>query len=164
MYLILASSLHRPLLIVLANGSTENANQYRLFELEIEVSGGVSPYGFTATGLPTGFSLEVNDDADGADIIGVTSQTGTFSVTIDVTDSDEGNVTNDSVTFDIEVASADANTIEIDVPDVYELTDGTVNELYPSLQFSTTDDAIEDRYTWSVSSGDLPNGMALSSG
>ena len=147
-----------------SDGATENATQYQLFTLDINISGGVPPYETTATGLPSGYSVEIDADGNGASIVGVTSQTGTFSVTVDVSDSNPDGAATDSVTFDIEVAAAAAGTIVIDVPDVFELTDGVVNETYPTIQFSTTDDAIEVRYTWSIGGGALPAGMALSSG
>lgn len=142
--------------------STKTANQFELFELDIVVSGGLSPYGFTATGLPSGYQLVVNDDRDGAKIEGATSVSGTATVTIEVNDSMEGNITTDNVTFDIDVTGVDpATTIIINVQDSFLLPEGTVNQNYTAVPFSTTDDDEEDiQYEWS-SSGNLPSGMQI---
>lgn len=147
------------------SGATVAATQYELFSLEIDIDGGVPVYVLdSATGLPTGFIATIDDDGNGATVEGVTSQTGTFNVTIDIIDSEPGTPASASVSFDIEVAAVAANTIEINVPNVFELTDGTVNDPYPTIQFSTTDDGVEGCYVWSIGTGSVPSGMALSPG
>jgi hypothetical protein len=147
------------------SAATVNATQYEYFELEIDIDGGVPSYVLdSATGLPSNFSASIDDDGNGATIIGVTSDTGTFSVTIEVSDSNPDGAETASVTFDIEVAAVAANTIEINVPDVFELTDGVVDESYSAIQFSTADDSVEACYTWSIDSDDLPPGIAFSEG
>lgn len=147
------------------DGSVHNADQYRLFTLPITVSGGVPPYTFEATGLPAGLEIVPNADSTAATIEGVTSSATPAVVTIDVTDVDEGNITTDQITITINITTVNpATDIVINVPDVYELTDGTVNEVYTTVVFSTTDDAIEDRYNWAISEGEIPDGMGLSSG
>lgn len=145
-----------------ANGSTQTATQYALFELDIDVSGGLSPYQFTATGLPSGFQLIVNEDRTAAIIEGATSDTATATVNVEVTDSLEGGATTSDVTFDIDITPiSTTTTIIIDVQDTFLLPEGTVNEQYTLLPFSTTDDSIEDvQYQWSTS-GNLPNGMLI---
>jgi len=146
-------------------GASFPATQYELFSLEIDIDGGVPVYVLdSAAGLPSGFIATIDDDGNGATVEGVTAETGTFNVTIDVIDSEPGTPATDSISFDIVVAAVAANTIEINVPNVFELTDGVVNEIYPVIQFSTTDDTIEDCYEWSIGTGALPTGMALSPG
>jgi hypothetical protein len=164
LFLNLGTLLAQSVSIDSPDTTTQNATQYELFTLDIVISGGVSPYETSATNLPSGFSVVIDDDGNGASIEGVTAVTGTFTVTVSISDSNPDSAATDDVTFDIDVAAVAADTIEIDVPDVFELTEGTVGETYPTVQFSTTDDAIESCYQWSASSGDLPSGMAVSSG
>lgn len=144
------------------SGTTLNSTQYELFTYDIEVSAGQEPYVYDISTLPSGYSLEVDDDTNDAQIVGVTSSTGTFGITLTVADTAEPpDNTEDTVTFDIVVA-ATTNDLIINVPDVYEVTEGQVNENYTTLQFSTTDDTNEARFEWGVSDDDdLPDGMVV---
>ncbi len=144
------------------SGTTLNSTQYELFTYDIEVSGGQEPYVYDISTLPSGYSLEVDDDTNDAQIVGVASSAGTFGITLNVADTSEPpDNTEDTVTFDIVVA-ATTNDLIINVPDVYEVTDGQVNVSYTTLQFSTTDDTNEARFEWGVSdNNDLPDGMIV---
>ena len=147
-------------------GETFNATEYQVFNQDLDVSGGLTPYTYTATGLPDGLSVDVEEDGTDARIIGSATESGTFNVNLLVEDSTEppGN-TSGTVNFTIEV-TANPQDIVINVPDVFEITEGTVNVAYTSLQFSTDDDVNESRFEWSISGSldGLPSGMALSDG
>ncbi|GEM_PF-1913440 len=144
------------------SGSTINGTQYASFQGNIDVTGGLTPYRYSISGtLPTGLSLDVEDDGTDAQIIGAPSVSGSFNVELIVEDSNEPpNNTSGTVPFTINIG-AYTGDIVINVPDVFEVTDGTVGETYTALQFSTTEDATEGSYTWDIDVDDLPDGMIM---
>lgn len=144
------------------SGSTVTGTQYSLFQKDIDVEDGEAPYSYSISGtLPTGLSLEVAEDRRDADIIGVPTQSGSFTVDLIVFDSAEPpDTTDDTVRFTISI-TAYADDIVINVPDVFEITEGTVDESYGPLQFSTTDDTNEERFVWDIDEDDLPEGLAI---
>ena len=107
--------------------SSVPATQYQFFSLVVDINGGVNPYDVTATGLPNGLIVDIDDDGNGATIVGAASVSGTFNVTINVSDSNPSGAETTSVNFDIVVSPLAANTIEINVPNVFILSDGTVS-------------------------------------
>ena len=145
-------------------GASVPATQYQFLSLVIDIDNGVNPYEVSATGLPSGLMIKLDDDGNGAKIIGSPSVSGTFNITVDASDSNPDGAETDSVNFDINIAPLAANTIEINIPNVFQLTNGTVAVAYPSIQFSTTDDGVESCYTWSIGTGSLPNGIAIDPG
>jgi len=145
-----------------ASGTTITGTQYLLFEQNIELTGDAAPFVFTATGLPDGIGIEVDELEENGRFVGAPSESGTFSVLLTVQDSAEPPDTDsDMVSFTIEITAVGADDIDINVPDVFEITEGTVGEAYPTLQFSTDEDAIEDRFEWNIDEDDLPEGMAI---
>jgi len=146
------------------SGVTRVADQYQFFSMRVNVSGGVNPYEISASNLPNGLIVDLDDDGNGARILGAASVTGTFNVMVNVSDSNPGGAETESVSFDIQVDPLPANTIEINIPNVFELDNGTVGVQYPTIQFSTTDDSVESCYRWVIDSGSLPDGIVLSPG
>lgn len=146
------------------NGSTINATQYKRILETVTISGGVSPYTFVITDLPSGVELIPDDDDAGAVIEGVTTDTTDASVTLQVTDANEGANTTDTIIFTIAITPiSTTTTIIINSPNTYELPEATVNEQYSEITFTTTDGQPDD-YEWTISAGSIPDGMGLSQG
>ena len=86
--------------LTLAAISSQSATVGVAFEVMTSVSGGTTPYGWSATGLPAGLTL------NGGNIIGTPTTAGTSTVTVTVTDSSTPTPQTASQSFSITVAAA----------------------------------------------------------
>ncbi len=115
-------------------------------------TGGITPYSWTISGLPAG--LTSASATPSAIISGITNHVGTFSITATVSDSESTPATM-SVTLSLTMMQAATLMISTTT-----LPNGTVNSPYSQTLAATGG---VTPYTWSVASGTLPAGLALSS-
>lgn len=115
----------------------------------VTATGGTPPYTWSATGLPTGVSINPST----GEISGNPSVNGTFSpVTVTVTDS---TAATDDQTYSIDIAPTGGLIILTS-----SLANGTVGTGYSQTINATGGTG---PYTWSVSGGTLPTGLSLGS-
>ena len=115
-------------------------------------TGGVTPYSWTISGLPAG--LTSASATPSAIISGITDHVGAFSITATVSDAESTPATM-SVTLSLTMMQAATLMISTTM-----LPNGTVNSPYSQTLAATGG---VTPYTWSVASGTLPAGLALSS-
>ncbi len=121
----------------------------------VVASGGVSPFSWTITGLPSG--LTFTSGTPSATISGTTCQVGNFTVKATVTDSESPTVSV-SATFTLTIAPATSLSITTTSP----LPNATLNAAYSTTIAATGGCA---PYKWSLARGSsLPAGLALTSG
>lgn len=123
------------------------------YSQSIAATGGTPPYNWSVTSgsLPPGLSLTASNGA----ITGTPSSGNTFSFTVQVTDTSNATA---SQAFTITVAS---NTPKLTVITTSPLPDGSVGTAYSQTLTATGG---TPAYKWSVTSGALPDGLALDSG
>jgi hypothetical protein len=121
------------------------------YSASVTATGGVTPYTWTATGLPSGLTL--SSGTPSATISGTTDDVGTFSVKLAVTDS-ESPPASASTTLNLDIAQASTLIISTTT-----LPNGTENISY-SQTLSATGGVTP--YTWTLKSGTLPTGLSLS--
>src|SRR5579863_2123070 len=108
----------------------------------LTVTGGTTPYSFSGSGLPGGLSLS----SSGGSISGVPSSSGTFSVSVTVTDAGSNKATTN---FSIIIAKSGTVSVSIS-PGTGALESGQ------TLQFSATVfNSSNQAVTWSTSSGTI---------
>jgi hypothetical protein len=122
------------------------------YSASVTATGGVTPYTWTVTGLPSGLTL--SSATPGATISGTTNIVGTFSVNVTVTDS-ESPIASASATLSLTIAQATAIAIT-----TTSLPNGTENISYS--QALSGSGGVKP-YAWTVASGALPTGLLLSS-
>jgi large repetitive protein len=115
------------------------------FGAALAATGGTTPYKWSATGLPDGVTL---DSGTGA-ISGTPTKSGTFPVSVQVTDQDNQNA---SRSFSVEIAAQ------------VSITTATVGPMVVGTPVSTPLAAAGGKapYSWSVQSGSLPAGISIS--
>src|SRR5215472_2168578 len=120
------------------------------YSATLSVSGGTAPYSWSITSgsLPPGLVISPSGQ-----ISGTPTQTGTFSFTVRVTDSSSP-VQSATANLNIAVAAA-VTPVQITTT---SLPGGQVNSAYAA---SLTASGGIAPYTWSLSSGSLPAGLAL---
>jgi large repetitive protein len=109
--------------------------------------GGTSPYSFSISGLPPG----VESDSQGG-IFGTPTRAGQYNVRVSASDASRGQA---SATFTITIRPGQVEVTTTAAPD------GRVNASY-SLTFGARGGV--PAYTWGISGGSLPAGLAVSSG
>ena len=120
------------------------------YDQTLEPVGGIGPYSWSvkAGALPQGMNLDPSGRLDG-----YPTDSGSFPLTFQVTDSATPVPVVASVTVTLIVAAAPALAIAGTAPDV-----GTVGQYYPGNLTATGG---VGPYTWSVSAGALPPGVGL---
>lgn len=115
------------------------------YESVLQAAGGTEPYQWEASGLPDGLAI---DSQTGA-ITGTPEQTGTFTVTVDVTDADGS-----TATQQLSLAINEQPTIT--TPETLtSAVDGAVYTEQLTVEGGT------GPYSWTVSDGELPPGLSL---
>jgi len=172
-----ATSANLPLVvgpptITISNTSLPNAVYGRSYSPDLFASGGLGGYTFSASGLPPGLSISGTTGK----IVGVPTQTGTFSVILTATDSTKpeygGPFTSDSVTLPLKVdipgtlqptiaAAFSPTTIVADgsATTTLSITLSNPNELMPLFGLSVDPANLPSGLTVQSISGD-PCGMA----
>jgi hypothetical protein len=112
----------------------------------LAATGGAPPYSWSASGLPSGLSM-----SSAGVISGTPTASGSFSVTVKVTDSAQATATQ---AFTIAVTAALTITTAT-------LPDGTVGTAYNQTLAAAGGSG---SLAWSISTGALPGGITLSSG
>jgi Putative Ig domain len=126
-----------------------------VYSATISAGGGTTPYSWTVTGLPTGFTF--TSGTPSVTITGTTVQTGNFTVTAMVTDSESPTVTV-SATFTLTIAAAGTLTITTSTP----LPGGTQGTAY-STTISATGGITPYTFSWAAATGSsLPPGLSIS--
>ncbi|WP_270730374.1 putative Ig domain-containing protein [Shimia sp. Alg240-R146] len=116
--------------------------------------GGAAPYTMTLTGtLPNGIGYVARSATPAGELTGLPTETGSFPFTLNVTD-DEGNTGSHSYTLII-------NEVTDLVIQPSDLADGVFGDAYSQNLSATGGDG---NYTFSLTSGDLPDGLALAAG
>ena len=125
------------------------------YSANLAASGGSSPYSWSVTAgtLPAGLTLAANSGA----ITGTPTTSGTFSFTVTVNDSSSP-VQTQSAVVSITVAAAPASPVLLTVT-TSALASGTDGVAYSANLLAAGG---TPGYTWSISSGSLPTGLALS--
>jgi hypothetical protein len=108
----------------------------------LTVTGGATPYSFSGTGLPSGLSLS----ATAGSITGVPSTSGTFPVSVTVTDADSNRVT---ASFSITIAASGTVSVVVS-PDTGALVSGQTLLFKATVYNSPNQDV-----TWSTSGGTI---------
>lgn len=117
-------------------------------------SGGTAPYRFSATNLPAGLSL----DAAKGSVSGTPSAAGAFDVAVTVTDT-KGATAKTTVRVTVNPAPTTPPATPATAVAAQSFS-GKVGSAFGALLVASGGDG---RYAWSVASGTLPAGLALSS-
>ena len=117
----------------------------------ISVTGGVAPYTFVATGLPGGLAI---NSATGA-ISGTPTSAGPASVVVRVTDSGGTLAQTTQATYSLTIVLPPPPPLQITTP---SLAGGVAGQIYASAIAASGGTG---GYTFSVTSGSLPNGVQL---
>ncbi|HLZ43896.1 MAG TPA: putative Ig domain-containing protein [Candidatus Sulfotelmatobacter sp.] len=148
---ITPSSGPPPLIIV--TSSLSAATSGTAYSTSLSASGGVSPYSWALYSgvLPTGITLHSNGT-----LSGTTTQTGPFTFTVQVTDSSS---TQESASQSLSL------TVSNSAPPALSITTSSLPAATTGAAYSTSFAASggTSPYTWAVSSGVLPAGIALQS-
>jgi large repetitive protein len=118
------------------------------YSLALTASGGVSPYTWSATGLPTGLSLNSSTGA----ISGTANAAGTFAVSVTLRDSGGGSA---SAQFTV--------TIKPGIPQLQLITTSPLPSGISGTAYTTQFGATGGTpgYFWAITAGSLPNGLLL---
>ncbi len=134
----------------ITTGSLPNGTQNTAYSATLAATGGVTPYTWSVTSgsLPAGLALNSGSGA----IAGTPTGTGTSSFTVQVADANSQTA-----------AKALSITVNAPAPSITtsSLPNGTQNTAYSATLAATGGIT---PYTWSVTSGSLPAGLALNSG
>jgi hypothetical protein len=125
------------------------------YNVPLAAAGGAQPYKWSVSSgsLPSGLTL-----SSGGVISGTPSVSGTFSFGVTVTDS-ASTAQSQTVTFSIVVISAQSAPTALSISSA-ALSSGQVGSTY-AVSLSASGGT--PGYTWSIASGGLPAGLALSS-
>ena len=128
----------------ITTSSLPNGEKSVFYSTTMAVSNGTPPYTWAGSGLPNGLSMSA-----GGVLSGTPTVFGTFSITVTVTDR----------------AGASASRIlsitlsDVPAVDPGTLPDWTINQVYPNPQITASSGTAP--YTFTVSAGTLPPGLAL---
>jgi hypothetical protein len=148
----LSLTIATPPPLAISTSSLASGTAGTAYTATITATGGVTPYSWTITGLPSG--ITPTSGTPSATIFGTTDSVGAFTVTAKVTDS-ESTPTTVSATLSLTIAQATAIVIS-----TTSLPSGTVNTAYSQTLAATGGVA---PYTWTQTGGTLPAGLTLAS-
>lgn len=120
--------------------------------VQFSASGGVGPYAFTISALPTGMTF-----TPAGALSGTPAEGGTFNFTVTATD--QAGEPADCTGQTTRALTINCPTLTVSPT---SLTSGLVNVAYGPVQFSASGGT--GSYMYEVTSGDLPAGMTFSSG
>jgi hypothetical protein len=143
-------SVSNPSLIITTTGLPSGATGQG-YNAAISATGGVTPYTFSATGLPGGLSINASTGA----ITGTPSSSGTSSVIVTVTDSGGKFAQTARATYSLTIIAPPPPPLQISTP---SLPNGMVGQIYAALIAASGG---AGNYSFSVSSGSLPGGVQL---
>jgi hypothetical protein len=125
------------------------------YSATVAATGGITPYtwGISSGSLPTGLSL----NSSTGQITGTPTATGTSTFTVMVTDSELP--THQSTTASLSISINNSAPLQVTTTG---FPTGVVNSPYPGNAFLNATGGIQP-YTWSISAGSLPPGLALTS-
>ncbi|MDP9332286.1 MAG: putative Ig domain-containing protein, partial [Actinomycetota bacterium] len=129
-----------------------DGTQNRPYSSTVTASSGTPPYTWSATGLPNGLSIASSTATTGV-ISGTTNKTGTFSVTVTITDSVGAPATK---TYSLTISP----TPTITGPACCTLPGSTVNRSYPGQAITATGGT--NPYAWSATG--LQAGLSINAG
>ena len=134
-------------LVITTGGTLPSAQADTAYSVKLAADGGITPYTWSVVSgdLPYGVTLKKTGT-----ISGTPTGTGTYSVTVQVSDGESPPATADQV-FTLAVAVPPAITTT-------SLPDGTVGAAYSAALTATGGAA---PYTWSLASGSLPSGLTV---
>jgi hypothetical protein len=123
----------------------------------LQATGGITPYTWSVTvgTLPTGLTLNAATGVISGTIGGTFVGTDTFTVTVADAETPTPQTANASLSITITVAPLSVTTSG-------SLPTGVVNSVYPGATLQATGGITP--YTWTVTGGNLPAGLSLSSG
>jgi Putative Ig domain len=121
------------------------------YSAAVVATGGVTPYTFTATGLPAGLGINSSTGA----ISGTPTSSGTSSVTLRVTDSGGSLAQSAQASYSVTINPPPVPPLQITTP---TLSGGTVGQIYSAVIGATGGSG---GYSFSVTSGSLPGGVQL---
>ncbi len=126
----------------------------------VVVSGGSTPYTYSAGNLPGGLSI---NSASGM-IAGTPAQNsaGTWSATVKVTDSTQPSSQSAMATLSIKISTPPPATPAPLAITTSSLPGGTTGSAYPSTALQASGGV--SPYAWSLSSGTMPAGLSLTAG
>ena len=135
--------------LAITTTSLPNGSVGAAYYAEISVSGGRTPFTFSATGLPSGLSI----NAVTGTISGTPTATGTASVTITVTDSTKGTPQTATATLSLTVSSGQSGSLSITTTSLPSATVGA--------SYSGTAQATGGATPYSFSATGLPSGFTI---
>ena len=152
---IISSSTTVPLPLEISTPTLSAGVVGTAYSANLAASGGSSPYSWSVTAgtLPAGLTLAANSGA----ITGTPTTGGTFSFTVTVNDSSSP-VQTQSAVVSITIAAAPASPVLLTVT-TSALASGTDGVAYSANLLAAGG---TPGYIWSISSGSLPTGLALS--
>ena len=121
------------------------------------VSGGSTPYTYSAGNLPSGLSINSGTGT----ITGTPAQNsvGTWSATVKVTDSTQPSSQSATASLSIKISATPPAPLAVTTS---SLPGGTAGSPYPSTTLQASGGV--SPYTWSLGSGTLPTGLNLAAG
>src|SRR5207302_383043 len=148
--LLVTAPVPAPAPLAVATSSLPGATQGSSYGTVLEARGGVTPYSWSAAGLPAGLSL----NTDTGRIGGSRSLAGNYTVTATVRDS-ATSPASASRSFSLSIAATTVSPVSIITPSLPAATAGSSYNTMLQASGGVTP------YVWSMATGQLPLGLSL---